>query len=180
MNEVFGTKFKIVTGVCWWQPDQPRDGAKARSKRATIPGRAGRPPGWLADKKITVIAQTGPPAADLDAPALEALAKDADERAVIEVIASAAHLERPIALNPGVAEERVAAMRGHCSRPCRTPVFLADAAALHFEVAPVERQRMLVLVEKLMRTPRPIAARARRFDGVSAISPLKVSNAVTQ
>ena len=68
-------------------------------------------PAWLAEKKIAVIAQIGPPAADLDAPSLEALSQHADERAVIEVIASGAYLGRPIALNPDVPEERVATMR---------------------------------------------------------------------
>ena len=40
---------------------------------------------------------------------------------------------------------------------------LADAAALNFEVAPVDGERVQAFVEKLLRTPRQIAARARHL-----------------
>jgi len=164
MNEFFGTKFKIVTGYAGGnQMNLAMERGEIEARNNTWSSWKTIKPAWLAEKKIAVIAQIGPRAADLDAPSLEVLAKDADERAVIEVIASAAHLGRPITLNPGVPEERVAAMRAAFLATMKDPAFLADAAALNFEVAPVDGERMQAFVERLLRTPRQIAARARRL-----------------
>jgi tripartite-type tricarboxylate transporter receptor subunit TctC len=164
MNEFFGTKFKIVTGYAGGnQMNLAMERGEIEARNNTWSSWKTTKPAWLAEKKIAVIAQVGPRAVDLDAPLLEDLAKDADERAVIEVIASAAHLGRPVTLNPGVPEERVAAMRAAFMDTMKDPAFLADAAALNFEVAPFDGPSMQRFVEKLMQTPNEIAARSRHL-----------------
>jgi hypothetical protein len=164
MNEFFGTKFKIVTGYAGGnQINLAMERGEVEARNNTWSSWKTIKPAWLAGKRIAVIAQIGPPAADLEAPSLEMLAKDAEDRSVIEVIASAAHLGRPVTLTPGVPEERVVAMRAAFLATMKDPAFLADVAALNFEVAPVDGERMQAFVEKLLRTPKHVAARARHL-----------------
>src|SRR5258706_7817652 len=103
MNELLGTKFKIVTGYTGGnQINLAMERGEIEARNNTWSSWKTIKPNWLVEKKITVIAQLGPPPSDLDAPSLERLARDADDRAVIEVIASGAHLGRPFTLSPGV------------------------------------------------------------------------------
>jgi len=164
MNEFFGTKFKIVTGYAGGnQINFAMERGEVEARNNTWSSWKTIKPAWLAEKKIAIIAQIGPRTAGLDAPSLEELAKNPAERAVIELIASAAHLGRPIALNPGVPEERVAALRAAFLATMADPSFRADAAALNFEVAPVDGASMQRFVEQLMRTPTNVAVRARQL-----------------
>src|SRR5262249_58939090 len=63
---------------------------------------------WLTDKRIVVIAQAGPRAPDLDAPSIETLAANADDRKVIELVMSGTRLGRPMATTPGIPADRLA------------------------------------------------------------------------
>ena len=77
MNELLGTKFKIVTGYTGGNEINIAM-ERGEVQAATIPGRAGRSPRrrWLKEKKIYVIAQAGAKANDLDAPMIEELVKN--------------------------------------------------------------------------------------------------------
>jgi hypothetical protein len=120
-------------------------------------------PMWLRDKSITVIAQAGPRAPDLDAPSVEQLAKTAEDRRVIELVVSGTQLGRPLFITPGALEERVKALRAAFDATMTDPEFLADAASLNFEVAPVTGEALQKIVEKVLATPKDLAARARHL-----------------
>ena len=118
------------------QPDQPRDGARRGRRRATTPGRAGRPPSptWVRDKQIIIVAQAGPRAPDLDAPSVETLAKTPDDRALIELVTSGTHLGRPMATTPDVPADRLKALRDAYRATMADPEFRAEADKANFEV----------------------------------------------
>src|SRR5580704_13876220 len=80
-------------------------------------------PAWLEDKKITIVAQAGPRARDLDAPSVRAL-------------------------------------RAAFDATMKDPEFLAEAAPLNFDVAPVSGEALQKIVEKVLDTPKDLAARA--------------------
>jgi hypothetical protein len=120
-------------------------------------------PAWLKDNKITVIAQAGLRAPDLDAPSVEQLAKTDDDRRVIELVVSGAQLGRPLFITPGVPQERVSALRAAFDATMKDPEFLAEAASLNFEVAPVGGEELQRRVEKVLATPKDLAARARHL-----------------
>jgi ABC-type phosphate/phosphonate transport system substrate-binding protein len=116
---------------------------------------------WLKENKISVIAQAGPRAPDLDAPSIEALARNPDDRLLIELVVSGTQFGRPLATNANVPPERVAALRAAFDATMKDPAFLAEAASLNFEVNPVRGVAMQRVVEKVLGTPKPIAARAK-------------------
>jgi ABC-type phosphate/phosphonate transport system substrate-binding protein len=118
---------------------------------------------WLEEKKISVIAQAGPRAPDLDAPSLETMASGPAERQLIEFVASGAHLGRPLATAPDVPDERVAALRAGFDATMTDPEFLAEAAAMGFDVAPVSGTALQSIVAKVLATPRDLASRAKHL-----------------
>jgi hypothetical protein len=117
-------------------------------------------PDWLRDKKIFVIAQAGPRATDLDAPSVEDLARDPQQRQLIELVVSGTQLGRPFATN-AAPPERVAALRAAFAATMKDPEFLAEAARSGFEVEPVLGEPMQRIVDKVLTTPKDVAVRAR-------------------
>jgi tripartite-type tricarboxylate transporter receptor subunit TctC len=164
MNEFFGTKFKIVTGYNGGNEiNLAMERGEVEARNNTWSSWKTTKPAWLKDKKITVIAQAGPRAPDLDAPSVEELAKTAEDRRVIELVVSGTRLGRPLFITPGVPEERVKALRAAFDATMRDPEFLADAAALNFDIAPVSGEALQKIVEQVLATPKDLAARARHL-----------------
>ena len=72
MNELLGTKFKIVTGYTGGnQINLAMERGEVEARNNTWSSWKATKAAWLKEKKITVIAQAGPRAPDLDAPSVE-------------------------------------------------------------------------------------------------------------
>lgn len=82
---------------------------------------------------------------------------------MIELVVSGTQLGRPLFITPGVPEERVKALRAAFDATMKDPEFLAEAAALNYEVAPVDGEALQKIVEKVLATPKDLAARARHL-----------------
>jgi tripartite-type tricarboxylate transporter receptor subunit TctC len=164
MNEFFGTRFKIVTGYNGGNEiNLAMERGEVEARNNTWSSWKTTKPMWLEDKKINIIAQAGPRAPDLDAPSVEQLAKTAEDRRVIELVVSGTQLGRPLFITPGVPEERVKALRAAFDATMKDPDFLAEAASLNYEVAPVDGETLQKIVEKVLATPKDLAARARHL-----------------
>ncbi len=111
--------------------------------------------------------QAGPRAPDLDAPSVEALARNADDRKIIELVVSGTRLGRPMATTPGVPDDRVAALRAAYRATMADPEFRAEAAKLNFEVAPVYGEDMQRIVERHRRHAQGAGRPRQASDGVA-------------
>jgi tripartite-type tricarboxylate transporter receptor subunit TctC len=162
MNELLGTKFKIVTGY--------RGGNEINiaMERGEVHGRNNswsswkvtkRP--WLKEKKLFVIAQAGAKAKDLDAPAIEDLVKTGADRQLVGLIMSGAALGRPMTTTPGVPEARLRALRAAFLAVMTDPDFVAETAKLNIEVDPVSGEAMQKIVAGVLATPKHVANRAK-------------------
>jgi hypothetical protein len=161
MNELLGTKFKIVTGYPGGnQINLAMERGEVEARNNTWSSWKATKPDWLRDKKIFVIAQAGPRADDLDAPSVEDLARDPQQRQLIELVVSGTQLGRPFATN-AAPPERVAALRAAFAATMKDPEFLAEAARSGFEVEPVLGEPMQRIVDKVLTTPKDVAVRAR-------------------
>ena len=161
MNELLGTKFKIVTGYPGGNAinlAMERNEVEARNN--TWSSWKATKADWLKEKKITVIAQAGPRAPDLDAPSVEDAARTPQERQLIELVVSGTQLGRPFATNEAPAD-RVAALRSAFASTMKDPEFLSEAQALGFDVDPVLGEKMQAIVQKVLATPKDVAARAK-------------------
>jgi tripartite-type tricarboxylate transporter receptor subunit TctC len=164
MNELLGTRFKIVTGYAGGNEiNLAMERGEVQARNNTWSSWKATKAAWLKDGKISVIVQAGPRAPDLDVPSVEDLARTPDERKVIELVVSGTRLGRPMAATPDVPEDRLAALRAAYRATMADPAFLAEAANLNFEVAPVYGEDMQKIVGEVMSTPKELAARARHL-----------------
>ena len=162
MNEFLGTKFKIVTGYPGGnQINLAMERGEVEARNNTWSSWKATRPQWIKNKQITVVAQAGPRAPDLDAPSVEALAKTPEDRLTIELIVSGTQLGRPFAATPDVPADRVAALRDAFRATMKDPEFLKDAKQMNFDVAPVYGEPMQKVVEKVLSTPKNLALRAK-------------------
>src|SRR6266568_2486866 len=164
LNEYLGTKFKLVTGYEGGnQINLAMERGEVQARNNTWSSWKATKPIWIRDKLITIVAQAGPRAPDIDAPSVEELAKTPDERKLIELVTSGTHLGRPMATTPDVPADRLAALRAAYRATMTDPEFLADATKAGFEVAPVHGEEMQKIVERIMSTPKELAARAKHL-----------------
>ena len=164
MNALLGTKFKIVTGYPGGNEiNLAMERGEVHARNNTWSSWKATRPEWIKDKKITVLVQAGPRAADLDAPSVEDLAKTPEDRQLIELIVSGTQLGRPLAIAPDAPEDRVAALRAAFRATMADPEFRAEAAKLNFEVDPVDGEALQKVVAKVLVTPKPIAERGKEF-----------------
>ena len=165
MNELLGTKFKIVTGYAGGNEinlalERGEVGARINSWTSWKVTR----PDWLRDKKIVIIAQGGRRSPELvDIPSVEDLAHNDTDRQVIRMLMSGSSLGRPFAIPPGVASQQVVILRTAFMNMMKDPVVLADATAAKMEIDPLSGEEMQAMIETLLKTPKDISERARDF-----------------
>jgi tripartite-type tricarboxylate transporter receptor subunit TctC len=164
MNEFLGTKFKIVTGYPGGnQINLAMERGEVEARNNTWSSWKATKADWLKEKKITVIAQAGPRAPDLDAPSVEDAARTPEEKQLIELVVSGTRFGRPMATTPGVPEDRVKILRDAYRATMADPDFRAEAAKANFEVAPVYGEDMQAIVGKIMSTPKELASKAKHL-----------------
>ena len=165
MNELIGTKFKIVTGYSGGADinlamERGEVGARSNSWSSWKVTK----PEWVKSGAITVLAQGGRRQPELaNIPSVEDLGRTEDDRQVIRVLMLSASLGRPVAAPPGVPQERVMALRVAFLATTRDPGLLAEAKASRIEIEPVTGEEMQKLIVGVLATPKPLAARAKEF-----------------
>ena len=164
-NRILGTRFKVVRGY----DSTPQ--INVAMERGEVEGIGGigwqsvktQVPQWIAEKKITVIAQYGlqrdPELAN--APTMLELARTDADRAALTMMFARTEYGRPYFAPPDVPPARIEALRRAFDATMHDPDFVADAAQLQLELSPMRGEEVQALVAKLARTPPEIVARVR-------------------
>jgi hypothetical protein len=163
LNEILGTKFKIVTGYPGGNDvNLAMERGEVGARNNTWSSWKVTKPDWLRNKDIAILVQAGPKAKDLpDVPSVEDLVKTEDERHLVNLIVSGTRLGRPLATTPGVPAERVQALRAAFDGVMKDPAFLKEAEAANIEVDPVRGEDMQRFVEQVLATPKHVRERAK-------------------
>lgn len=161
MNNVFGTKFKLVMGY------KGSAEAQLAVERGEVEGhstswtavKVGHPD-WYPQKKISILVQFAlkrhPELAEV--PTAVDLARNDEERQILSAIMVAAEVGSAFFTTPGVPPERLAALRRAFDETMRDPDFVADAKKTSLTVGPMtgdELQKLVVSVSSL--TPEMLA-----------------------
>jgi tripartite-type tricarboxylate transporter receptor subunit TctC len=164
-NKFLGTRFKVVRGY----DSTPQ--INVAMERGEVEGIGGigwqsvktTIPQWIAEKKLTVIAQYGlrrdPELAQ--APTMLELAKTEADRQALTMMFARTEYGRPYFAPPEVPPARVETLRRAFDATMKDPDFVADAAQLQLELSPMSGEEVQALVAKLAGTPADIAARVR-------------------
>jgi tripartite-type tricarboxylate transporter receptor subunit TctC len=167
LNEVLGTKFKVVTGYLGTQE------TILAVERGEVHGRCvisysalkSAKPDWLRDKKINVLVITAlQKVQDFpDVPVVVDLVSKPEDRALLELMVGPGAMARPFAAPPGVPADRAALLRRAFDATMKDPEFLSEAAKLKTDVLPTTGEDVQKLVARMYATPRPVIERVKKF-----------------
>lgn len=170
LNNLVGTKFKIVSG--YKGPD-----IALAMERNEVQGRCGwswtslknQHPDWLKNGSINVLVQLSVEKLDeIKAPFIMELAKSEEARDVLELVFAPQAFGRPFMMPPGVPADRVKAARAAFVAASRDEKFVKELERVKFDVSLVTGERMQSLIDKLLKTPRPVidkAAESMKYKG---------------
>ena len=168
LNEVLGTKFKLVTGYLGSQEtilgDRARRGAwPLRVQLFRAQDRQAR----LAARQEDQRARSAPPSTRAptfpDVPAVVDLVTKPEDRQLLELMVGPAAMARPFAAPPGLPANKAALLRRAFDATMKDPEFLAEAAKIQADVSPTTGEDVQKLVGRIYATPRPVIERVKKL-----------------
>src|SRR5262245_24010993 len=163
-NQLFGFKFKVVTGY----ESTPKihlamEGGEVHGTIANWSTLKAINTNWITEKKIRILAQwalkKNPELADV--PLFLDRAQGDAERAALRLMLARLEYGRPFFLPPNVPAPRLEALRRAFDATMKDPAYLAEADKLKIEVDPLSGEEVTALVEQVSRTPADTVARVR-------------------
>jgi tripartite-type tricarboxylate transporter receptor subunit TctC len=166
LNNVLGTKFKIVSGY------KGANDIYLALERGEVQGRISN--GWAGDKgvlkpwidtgKVRVLAQLSTAKSSMfpDVPLILDLAKTDRQRQAMELILSAQLWGRPFLMPPGVPEDRFHAVRKAFVEMMKDPDFLADAKNAGIDIDIVTGEAIEATLRRVYATPPDIVEAVRK------------------
>jgi tripartite-type tricarboxylate transporter receptor subunit TctC len=174
MEEVFGTKFDIVSGYVSGQDiDLAVERGELQCRAFTITAFHAREPfiSWRKKNFVNVLVQTGnkrdprlketPTIYEL----MDRYQTSSAGRSLAKVILAAGDFGRPIVAPPGVPAERLKILRDSFDKTIAEGAFLAEAEKRRLEIDPTQWDEMEALAKDVMATPPDVVARMRKLLG---------------
>jgi tripartite-type tricarboxylate transporter receptor subunit TctC len=164
LNELLGTKFKIVSGY------PGGNEITLAMERGEVEGYCGwavgsiinRTPHWLRDGTITLLAQF---TRDLpNVPVVHDLPPTPQGKQVMEFLAADTTLAWPLVAPPDVPAARVDELRAAFLAAMNDPELKAEAKKMKLEVAPVNGKEMQDLVTRLYATPTDVIELVKKIN----------------
>ena len=152
MNNVFGTKFKLVMGY------RGSNEAMLAVERGEVEGHSTfwtalkvAHPDWIRDKTVNVLVQFALERhSDLpDVPTAVDLARNDEERAILRAIMNAAEVGTAFFTTPGAPPERVNALRRAFDAAMKDPDLLSEAEKMRVGVSPLTGEELQKLVAEV-------------------------------
>lgn len=170
INALYGTKFKIVSGY------QGTPDLNLAIERGEVHGRFGlcwqclisEKPNWVAEDKVAVALMIGvrrTPEMETvpqlkGVPLVMDLARNEEERQILNIVFGSQELSRPFFAPPGVPSDRVAVLRAGFEASAKDPAFLAEAGKLKQPINVLHWQELEKLIVDVYGTPKPVVERA--------------------
>ncbi|MBM3485056.1 MAG: hypothetical protein FJX67_00255 [Alphaproteobacteria bacterium] len=167
MNEMLGTKLKIVTGY------QGGADINIAMERGEVHGRMQYWGGWtsvkadwLRDGKLFHFLQYGPKIADLpNVPSFRDLVKTDEERQIVDLLEVSPNIGMAFFMAPGVPDDRYNAMRKAFEDLMKDAAFKESVVSKGLEFGPIAADELARITERAYRTPKPIIERMRDIFG---------------
>jgi tripartite-type tricarboxylate transporter receptor subunit TctC len=164
MNNVLGTKFKLIMGY------RGSNEAQLAVERGEVEGHSTSwtavkvaHPDWLPSKSITILVQFGlkrhPELPDI--PTVVELARNDEERAILRAVMNASEVGTAFFTTPGVPAERVNALRRAFDATMKDPEFLAEAQRTKLTVDPIPGEELQKLVAEVSNLPPDLLEKVR-------------------
>lgn len=163
MNNLAGTRFKIVTGY-----DGSAATMLAMEKGETEGAYTGlgtlitSKSDWIREKKINVLVQYSQKRHPKfpEVPAMVEFGQTTEDKQILAVYASTAEIGRSILAPPDVASDRIKILRRAFDSMMSDPVFLKDAASRQMEIDPLTGEELQKDITSLLSISAAVAKRA--------------------
>jgi tripartite-type tricarboxylate transporter receptor subunit TctC len=165
LNEVLGTKFRVITGYLGSQE------TIIAIERGEVDGRCGwsfsslmsTKPDWVRDKKVTYLVQLALERnPNIDAPLGHDLARDEPTRQMMTLMFAPMSLNKPFFGPPGMPPERTAVLRKAFAAALNDKDLRAEARKIFGnEIAPTGGEQAQKLVADIYATPPAVVARLK-------------------
>lgn len=167
MNELLGTKFKLITGYPGGVDINlalERGEVAVRGSNSWSAWKASHSD-WLKDKKIHILVQIGlSKEKELpDVPLLMDLAGSEQDHAALKLLSAPTAVGRPIFSTPGVPAERVKALRDAFDNAIKDERFIAEAKQAGLDLNPVSGEELQKIVVEIVEAPKDVTARLNRI-----------------
>jgi tripartite-type tricarboxylate transporter receptor subunit TctC len=167
LNDLIGTKFKIVRG---YQGSPPMALAMERGEVDAMGGMSweairATKSDWLTERKAKVLYGFGAKRLkDVpEAPALVELAIDDKSRKLLALFASAQDIGRAIVAEPGIPAERAQALRQSFMATMTDPEFIADMGKASLDIEPLSGEEVQKIIIDTAETPAELIEQAKRY-----------------
>ncbi|MGE3710442.1 MAG: hypothetical protein AB7G35_12275, partial [Hyphomicrobiaceae bacterium] len=171
LNNVLGTKFKVIAGY------QGSGTAQIAMEKGETQGICGLQwssfstthPDWLRDKKVRILVQLAPKSLpDLDklgVPIIWKFVKNKEQERALRLIFDQQVFGRPYIMPPGVPADRVAMLRKAFMDTAKDPAFLADAQRAKLPIDALSGAEVQEAVAELYKASPADAERAKKALG---------------
>jgi tripartite-type tricarboxylate transporter receptor subunit TctC len=170
MNDLLGTKFKVIPGF------QGSGAATLAMERGEVDAVV-RPwaeikatnPNWVKDGTIHPIVQFSLERhADLpDTPTVVDLAHDQSQRQLLSLFASGSDVGNAIVAPPGLPPKTTAALRAAFTATMKDPKLIEDARRSKLEIDWAEGKKLQEVAAGVFAIPQPVIERAKVYNGGS-------------
>ena len=163
LNNVFGTKMKLVTGY------NSGGAMDLAIERGEVDGRCGwswstlisTKASWVTEKKVIFLVQLAlekqPELPDV--PLVMDFATTDEQKQILEVALAPQLMGRPLLTPPEIPAERLAALRAAFIASMQDPKFIEDAKRQNLEVSMITGERLETMINHLFAMPKPIIAK---------------------
>jgi tripartite-type tricarboxylate transporter receptor subunit TctC len=167
LNELIGTKFKLVTGYLGTKETViaiERGEANGRCTFSLSAIKTAKPD-WLTDHKINILLQVALEKSKEfpNAPLVFDYVKKPEDRQLVELMVGTTAMARPFAAPPGLPANKATLLRRGFDAMTKDASFLADMAKVHADVEPTSGEDVQKLVARMYATPKPIVERVKKF-----------------
>jgi len=159
LNELIGTKFKLVGGF------PASSDVFLAMERGEVEGICEsldsikiRRPDWIATRTISILFQGGAaPNPELkDVPFVRDLARGEEQKQAIEFLYAGQGIGRPFVAPPELPSDRLAMLRAAFDATMKDPDFIAETRASKLDLEPEDGAHLAALIAKIYATPKPI------------------------
>jgi tripartite-type tricarboxylate transporter receptor subunit TctC len=169
LNTVLGTKFKLLSGYSGMGEAflAMERGETEGFPSALLSSLQATKPEWIADKKIKILLQYGrKPSPDLpDVPIARDLARNEEDRLLIDAAMAPLEMGRPFAMAPQAPAEHVQVIRAAMMATFKDAGFIADAKKQKFDIdaMPKTGDDLLAIVAEVYNAPKQVRDRLVDF-----------------
>ena len=168
LHGLLGMKFKVVEGY----PSTAAaflaiERGEAEGICQNLAGTEAVRPGWLAAGRLKVLFNLEKERLrGIDAPSVHEFTKTDEQRRIVAFFNSSVELGWPVLTVPGVAADRIDALRRAFRETMKDPAFLEEAKKLQFDIDPVGGEALAAVAREIVATPQAIVDKTASLAGL--------------